>query len=301
MIGYIPHLTALSSRIREASSDNPETQRLQNFYLEQLQYCIYAASNAVMDLATRLLQSTDHVPRPDGEGLGTGIILLPEPVRNQLSFPIDHYFDAARRALNAANVYISKTLRISVPNSFSDLVKQILKGKLRLPKRIESLTTNYWEPYGKKIKDYRDLSQHFAVISSDARVTVLPDGKTFYYLVLPNNPEEKNPAKLSYVNPRIDAFPYIVNSYTKLYLYLFELTHLLTSYTHSEGSDTIPVLFKSPLTLGAKHGVEGHPKPDIDELRAYLIGSQVHIQTAMDSELPRKEIQPTLNVKGIKI
>ena len=85
---------------------------------------------------------------------------------------------------------------------------------------------NYWEANGKKIKDYRDLSQHHAVISSDARVRVLPDEKTFYYLVLPNNPEEKNPAKLSYVNPRIDAFPFILESYTKLYLYVFELTHI---------------------------------------------------------------------------
>lgn len=301
MIGRIPHLTTLSSRIREASGNNPETQRVQDFYLEQLQYSIYAASSAVIDLANTLAHSTDHVPRPDGEGLGVGTILLPEPVRNQLSFSVDHYFDAARRALNATNVYVSKTLRISVPSSFSDLVKQIAKGKLRLPKRIEYLTTNYWDAYGKKIKDYRDLSQHFVVISSDARVRVLPDGKAFYYLVLPNNPGEKNPAKLSYVNPRIDAFPYILDSYTTLYRYVFEMTHLLTSYTYSEGSDTTTVLFKSPLIIGVRHTIEGHQKPDIDNLRTYLLAGQVEIQKTMDSELPRKEIQPTLIVNGIKI
>jgi hypothetical protein len=301
MLGEIPHLTTLSSCIREVSGDNPETQRLQEFYLEQLQYYVYAASNAVLDLADKLVHSTDSVPRPDGAGLGPGIILLPEPVKNLLSFPIDHYFDAARRALNAVNVYISKTLRISIPVSFSDLVKQILKGKAQLPERIQSLTTTYWEAHGRKIKDYRDLSQHFAVISSDARVTILPDGKAVYYLVLPNNPEEKNPTKLSYVNPRIDAFPHIVNSYNKLYLYLFELTHVLMSYTYCENPGTIPILFKSPLNLGAKHPVEGHSKPDIDDLRSYLIGSQVHIHNAMNSELPRNEIQPTLIIKEKRI
>jgi hypothetical protein len=293
-IGQIPHLVTLSSRIRQASGDNPETQRLQEFYLEQLQYCVYASADAVLDLADKLVHSIDVVPEPNSAGPGQGIILVPEPVRNMLSFAVDHYFDAARRALNAANVYISKTLRISVPASFSDLVKQVLKDSIKLPERIQSLTTTYWQAYGNKIKAYRDLSQHFAVISSDARVTILPDGKAVYYLILPNNPEEKNPTKLSYVDPRIDAFPYVVNSYLKLYLYLFELTHILMSYTYSESPDTITILFKSPLNLGSKRHVEGHSKPDIDELKSYLIGSQVNIYRAMNAELPRKDTRPTL-------
>ena len=283
-IGQIPHLITLNSRIREASGDNPETQRLQEFYLEQLQYCVYAAVDAILGLADRLVHTTDSVPAPDGASPDRGIILVPEPMKNMLSFAVDHYFDAARRALNAANVYISKTLRTSVPGSFSDLVKQIRKGSIQLPERIQALTTAYWETHGNKIKAYRDLSQHFAVISSDARVTILPDGKAVYYLVLPNNPEEKNPTKLSYVDPRIDAFPYIVNSYNKLDLYLFELTHILVSYTYSERPDTISILFKSPLNLGARHRVDGHLKPDIDELKSYLIGSQLHIYDAMKAE-----------------
>lgn len=293
-------MVTLSSRIRGASGDSPETQRLQEFSLEQLQYCVYAAADAVLDLANKLVHSTDNVPTANGASPGRGIMLVPELVRNMMSFAVDHYFDAARRALNAANVYLSKTLRISVPASFSDLIKQVHKGSLQLPERIQSLTTLYWEAHGNKIKAYRDLSQHFAVISSDARVTILPDGKAFYYLVLPNNPEEKNPTKLSYINPRIDAFPYVVNSYTKLYLYLFELTHILTSYTYSEGPDTIPILFKSPLNIGAQHSVDGHAKPDIDELESYLIGSQVRIYKAMKAELPRKDIQPTLIVTETK-
>ncbi|MDD5008036.1 MAG: hypothetical protein PHU49_06710 [Syntrophorhabdaceae bacterium] len=291
-VGQIPHLITLSSRVREASGDNPEAQRLQEFYLEQLQYCVYAAVDAVLGLADRLVHSTD------GASPGHGIILVPEPTRNTLGFAVDHYFDAARRALNAANVYISKTLRTSVPASFADLVKQIRKGGIQLPERIQSLTMAYWEAHGNKIKAYRDLSQHFAVISSDARVTIFPDGKAVYYLVLPNNPEEKNPTKLSYVDPRIDAFPYIVNSYNKMYRYLFELTHILMSYTYSESPDTVPILFKSPLNLGAKHPVDGHLKPDIDELKSYLIGSQLHIYDLMKAELPRKDIQPTLIITG---
>jgi len=296
-IGEIPHLITLSSRIREASG-SPEAQRLQGFHLEQLQYSVYSAADAVLELADKLVHSTDGIPGLGDVGQGQHIILVPEPGWRELSFAVDHYFDAARRALNAANVYISKTLKTSLPNSFADLVKQIKKHKTRLPERIRSLTTTYWDAHGNKIKAYRDLSQHYAVISSDARVTILPNGATFYYLALPNNPEQKNPAKLSYASPHIDAFPYIVNSYNKLYLYLFELTHILMSYTYSERPDTIPILFKSPLTLGATKTMDGHEKPDIDQLKLYLIGSQLQVHRAMQNELPRRDIQPTLIVAG---
>ena len=85
-----------------------------------------------------------------------------------------------------------------------------------------------------------------------------------------------------------------------MYLYLFELTHVLMSYTYSERPDTISILFKSPLNLGAKHPVDGHSKPNIDELKSYLIGSQLHIYDAMKAELPRKDIQPTLIVTETK-
>lgn len=301
MIGHIPHLIALASRIRQASGDDPETQRVQDFYLEQLPYSIYAASNAVMNLANAIGNAKEHLPPigDDGEQ-GAGTILLPEPIKNQLSFSVDHYFDAARRVLNATNIYLSKTLRLSVPSSFSDLIKNMVKGKLQLPKRICSLTKTYWDTDGKKIKAYRDLAQHFAVISSDARIFKLPDGRMFFYLLLPNNPEEKNPIKLSYDNPRIDAFPFILESYVKLYRFIFELTHILTSYTYNEGTETIPILFKSPLKLGAKRTIEGHLEPNIDNLMRYLMAKQIEIKKKLDAELPRNGIKPTLTVGGVR-
>lgn len=117
---------------------------------------------------------------------------------------------------------------------------------------------------------------------------------------MPNNPEEKNPVKLSYVNPRIDAFPFILDSYVKLYRYVFELTHILTSYTYNVGTETVPILFKSPLKLGAKRTIEGHPKPDMDNLMRYLVADQMEIKKKLDAELPRNEIKPTLTVRGVR-
>lgn len=259
MLGQIPHLITLASRIRQASGDDSETQLLQEFYLEQLQYTIYSSANAVINLARTIGEAKNYLPPIGSDGKkNVGTIILPEPIKNQLGFTIDHYFDASRRSLNAVNIYLSKTLRISVPSSFSDLIKKMNAGTIHLPERIFALTINYWNSDGKLIKAYRDLAQHFAVISSDARIFILPDGRMLYYLLLPNNPEEKNPTKLCYDNPRIDAFPFILESYGKLYEFILELTHVLLSYTYNEGTETIPVIFKSPLRIGGKQKVEGH-------------------------------------------
>lgn len=297
IIGQIPHLITLASRIRQALSDGSETQRMQDFYLEQLQYTIYSAFNAVMNLASVIGGAKNYLPPvgSDEEKL-TGTIILPDPIKNQLGFSVDHYFDASRRSLNAVNIYLSKTLRISVPSSFSDLIKNLRKGKLHLPERVCSLVINYWNADGKKIKAYRDLAQHFAVISSDARIFILPDGRMFYYLLLPNNPEEKNPTKLTYDDPRIDAFPFILESYVNLYEFVFELTHILLSYTYSRGTETVPVIFKSPLKLGAKRKIEGHLEPNVENLNHHLWGKQIALKKKLDAELPRKEIIPTLKV-----
>jgi len=298
MIGQIPHLIPLASRIRQASDDDPDTQILQEFYLEQLQYTIYSSANAVINLARMIGEAKNYLPPVGGDGeKNVGTVLLPEPIKNQLGFTVDHYFDASRRSLNAANIFLSKTLRMSVPSSFSDLIKKLNAGKINLPERIFALIINYWNSNGRLIKAYRDLAQHFAVISSDARVFMLQDGRMLYYLLLPNNPEEKNPTKLYYENPRIDAFPFILESYGKLYEFIFELTHVLLSYTYNEGTETIPVLFKSPLRLGGKRKVEGHYEPNIENLNHFLLAKQAEIKKKLDAELPRTEITPTLKVK----
>jgi hypothetical protein len=301
MIGQIPHLIPLSSRIRQATDDDSEKQILHEFYLEQLQYTIYLSANAVISLAQLFGEAKKYFPPIGSDGKKhIGTVILPEPIKNQLCFAVDHYFDGSRRSLNAVNVFLSKTLKISVPSSFSKLIKRLNSDKIKLPERILTLVLNYWNSDGRLIKAYRDLSQHFAVISSDARAFLSPDGKILYYLLLPNNPEEKNPTKFCYEDPRIDAFPFIFESYKKLYEFIFELTHILFSYTSNEGTETVPVIFKSPLRLGGKQKFEGHYEPNIENINRRLFAKQVEIKKKLDAELPRNEITPTLIVKDSK-
>jgi hypothetical protein len=136
------------------------------------------------------------------------------------------------------------------------MVKDIKRNRLVLPLQIARLIESYWDRSGERLKAYRDLSQHHGVVSSDGRIGFFPDGSPFVYLVLPNNPAEKQFAKLSYLDPRIDALPYIVNSYCELYSFAFKLADILLGHTTDTGVHTYVWNLKGPLRLGGE--VDGH-------------------------------------------
>jgi hypothetical protein len=261
----IPHLVVLNSRLRQALGDEPERQRIQEFSLEQLPYSMSAAAMAFVSLVKSQMDAPNCIPDFPRETNGVGIVFLPEHVRNMMGHSIDNYFDAATRVQNAVNTYISKLLKLSVPSSMSDMIKKIENKKLILPDNINAIITRYWQSDGLKIRHYRDLAQHFAVVSSDARLIRMPTGLNYIYIVLPNNPSEKSPVQLKYENPRIDAFDYIFSSYMKLYEYIYVVTLALLSYTTATDHEEISILFKTPLSLGARPP-EGHPIPDLAKM-----------------------------------
>jgi hypothetical protein len=277
-IGQIPHVTILNSRIRQAIGDDPEKQRVQEYYLEQLPYSLVASATALLNLTKAQNETPKLIPAFPREGSAIGVILLPEQFRNLMGFAIDNYFDSARRAQNATGIYISKVLRISVPASMADLIKDIESGKVTLPDDIKMIVLKYWKIDGIKVKHYRDLAQHHVVVSSDARLTLLPDGRELIHMTLPNNPSEKNPARLKYDNPTVDAFRYIFNSYMRLYEYIYTITYILLSYTLTPEHEVLSIMFKSPVTLGSKRP-EGHPLPDINKVVELIKKHQTDIRS----------------------
>ena len=268
-IANIPHLQILNSRIRQALGDEPEKQRAQDFSLEQLQYSMSAASMALIDLVIYQVDAPNCIPDFPREENGIGKILLPEHIRNMMGHSIDNYFDAARRVQNSVNNYVSKVLKISVPLSMADMIKDINNNKLILPDNIKTIILKYWGKDGLKIKQYRDLSQHFVVVSSDARLFRLPGGTNYIYILLPNNPHEKSPVSLNYENPRVNAFEYIFSSFMKLFEYVYLITYILLSYTTATEHEEVSILFKSPLSVGARRP-EGHQIPDLDKVVSLL-------------------------------
>jgi hypothetical protein len=214
-----------------------------------------------------------------------------------MGYAVDNYFDAARRTQNALNYYLSKVLKKSLPHSLNDLVKKIDKDKSNviLPDRISKFILGYWKADGQRVKLYRDLAQHHAVISSDARLIITPGDKQFIYLVLPNNPHVTKIPELKYGDPRVDAFPYVYNSFINLYKYVFGITHILLSYTETPSHHIMSQIFKQPLIMSPRI-IIGHPMPSISKINETFENLTGSLYAKYNSELPRKDIVPTLTI-----
>jgi hypothetical protein len=130
-------------------------------------------------------------------------------------------------------------------------------------------------------------------VSSDGRITLLPDGRAAIYLVLPNNPSKKDPAKLEYLDPRIDAVPYVWYSYWDLYSFVFELTHLLLSYTTKSAVEMMAFSFKGPLRIGGNR-IDAHEPLSQNLLVTGFLRHRDDLRMRLDAELPRADIEPTL-------
>ncbi|HVF60185.1 MAG TPA: hypothetical protein VNJ70_10285 [Thermoanaerobaculia bacterium] len=163
---------------------------------------------------------------------------------------IDTFLEAARRTQNALVPYISRGLSIGLKSSLGDVMKDVAQGKVVLHPVLDDLLRGYWGSYGSRLKDYRDLSQHHALVSSDARIYTDENGKPGLYLLLPSNPEAKNPAKLEFGNPSVFAFMYIREQFHKLLSTTYWVTRALFDLIPGESKQFVGHIFRDPVVLG---------------------------------------------------
>jgi hypothetical protein len=145
----IPPLIELVSRLRQTLKREPEKNRIQEFFLEQLTYSMASAAMALVTLVETQTIAPRSIPDFPREPNGVGVVLLPEHVKNLMGFSIDNYYDSARRVQNAVNTYINKVLRLSVPSSMASLVKDVENNRLVLPDNINTIIIRYWQKDGR--------------------------------------------------------------------------------------------------------------------------------------------------------
>jgi hypothetical protein len=170
-----------------------------------------------------------------------------------MAFAVDAYLDAARRAQNALILYVGRAFRLSLPTSIHDLVKDIEAGRRAIDAAIDPLITRYWKDDGEKVKDYRDLAQHFALVSSDVRVFFV-DSRAHVFLALPNNPKSKSASSLSYRDPVIPAYSYCRNSFLALFRFVYEVTYVIARRLGPLDQLTMVFMPKDPIVGGAQPG-----------------------------------------------
>jgi len=246
---FIPHLSSLRAKLTRDLETDTDRHRSLHWALEALPYCLAANYNA---LVTFVEVQADVIER-NAQGLRGGTILvLSADQTDRLNFAIDAFLETACRAQNTLSPYLRRTLRRDYADSLSDLIKKLEKGPVRLPDAIAEILVGYWRTHGERLRHYRDLSQHFALVASESRIFLAEDGTPGSRLLLPSNPEVKSNSALSFGKPPIHAQHYLREQFLKLYGILFCVTKILDQGLPGEPKQFSVAFPRVPLLTGER-------------------------------------------------
>jgi hypothetical protein len=149
-------------------------------------------------------------------------------------------------------LYLQKRFpKLALSPNLSKVAKGIGKGgPAKLPSELIQLIRDYWEGHGEALKAYRDLGQHYAIVSAEARILIQEDKPPALYLVLPNNPEVKSPAQLRYDDPQIHAFPFVFEQFAHLLALCYCTTYAIID-PEEHRALVQATSIRSPVRIGA--------------------------------------------------
>lgn len=247
----IPHLKIIETHFLNSTDriigGDISKSRTVSFELEQLPYSIHGAYISIINFRNSYFNIME-AELSNGE-IKPGVIQqLNKFDWYKLSICVDNFLSFGRKTQNIICKYIRRSLGISAPESMHVLTKQIENNKSEVSEDIKKEIMSYWSKAGKKLKEYRDLSEHHAVLSSTAYLLSSERGP-FLHIVLPNNPEEKKLSNLSYQNPAINAYEYCYWSFVELYKMVYIITYLLAQKLGNPKHYSHQVLFNKATSI----------------------------------------------------
>lgn len=248
---------------RRTLSDHPELPgagRGLDIQLERLPYCMGGAYRAVMEvrqlLAAAVSAHQEEFARSKANQmiLGQGETLF---IRNA----VDSYLDVSCRAQDAVLAYVSTTFYRSLRQSLSRYVKALKNGKVFSHPEIEAALSEYWSKTGRRLRQYRDLAQHHAVVASEGTLVMRSDGLIEVALLLPTDPSVKAPKDWTYRSPAVPAYIFCEQSYLDLFSFVYRVLFILARHLGYPESFRRLVTFRAPIGAGPlpSHGV---PSPE---------------------------------------
>jgi hypothetical protein len=221
----LPHLQELKDLLTpEMGREKYKSARLN---LELLPYSFQATQYALWNCIQAHNTLIEKHIKLNNKNQNSPMRILNAEESNSIAFSVDSFFDASRRLQNSLLLYISRTYRISLSSSLSDVVNKLKTEPDLLEPVLCDTLVRYWDEYGLKLKNYRDLIQHHALILSDARIISNDSGQVGLYILLPNNPENKKAIELQFGAPRIHAMEYIQIQFKEIYRLVFFITYYL--------------------------------------------------------------------------
>lgn len=254
-MALFPHLPEVTFRLMsKIPIEHGDRRRTAIIELEMLPYAMAATYHSCLQVVRTQLRVVESVFREHGSV--QGVVLLSPVHQNELSFALDTFLESARRAQNALTPFLRRAFDGSLPSSLSDVVKRSEEGRVVLPASISQLLLAYWYANGKRLKDYRDTSQHHSIVASDARVFMSDDGEPGLRCLLPSNPESKASSKLVYGEPVVHAVPYVREQLMKIVEVTYRLTRAILDLVPGASRQSVSALSREPLVLGAP--IQGH-------------------------------------------
>jgi hypothetical protein len=218
----IPHLGRLREELTVGKLPEERKPTSLPLHLELLPYSLGAACLAVSELVYSQYLVVQSVLGRAARN-STIHVLSPED-RDRMAFRVDAFLDAARRTQNGTIHYFARAYGLSLPDSLDKLVVHASGTKSPLPPYLTQLVTSYWSESGKRLKDYRDVAQHHGLVASEGRAFFRPNGDPAIFLMLPSNPEAKNPQKFRYERPAVHALPYCWKAFFELMRFVYRAT-----------------------------------------------------------------------------
>ena len=146
------------------------------------------------------------------------------PALLEMLIELSPCFAALRLAQNDVLRAVASALSLkkSIPGSMHDALNSI--QTYGLPTDIVDRTMQYWEDNGGKLKDYRDIDQHYYPLVDHAFMQTRPERKLV--VLLPDDPTMRKRKEASY-KKEIDAVSFLAACFHEFHRYADELARLM--------------------------------------------------------------------------
>jgi hypothetical protein len=189
----------------------------------------------------------------------------------EVCFAIDQFLESAIRTQNAISSYLRAALGKKLPYSFHHLIIKMMKGTHTLPPAIHIELTKYWDNFGKRLRLYRDLSQHHALVASDIEIFRTADDIIGIKILLPSNPEVKDSEYLVWGSPEIHAQKFLTDQFFNLLGMTFVVTKMLAETLPGERKQMLGCLRRNPIIVGGNRKIGGHRPYSNDEIEENIL------------------------------
>lgn len=252
--GQRPVSESAGTQVTTVSDD--EHRKFQGLQRDVLRppYVLAAAYRALDELIQRHNALSAHL---SSSIPADGIQMLEDDRTNELAILVDWYLEAARRSQDALVPIVGRTIRQSVPHSFRDLMKQISAKRSKVPAFVSDILLEYWQHGGEALRDYRDKSQHFPIVSSDGYAFRGAGGAIALILLLPNNPGADT-SDLSY-QPEVHAVPYCIESFRSLLGTFTSVVYVLARSVGPQSKMVLALGGRAPFHMGNNSGIVALP------------------------------------------